>query len=175
MLGATAASYDVFKDFNKHVLQKAVKEINDITDITVTTENVRKGRSVESIRFNVFEKATHIIKDDVSTCEEFEDQPPDMNQLFLDQVFSSDYIDVGDPNDPLALCAEALPSNFTREQVELLRLLALEHMPFTIGTLADKEMWLYEYLQKKTKLMEATPGVQSPFAWLRKAVSEDWN
>ena len=56
MLGATAASYDVFKDFNKHVLQKAVKEINEITDINVTAENVRKGRTVVSIRFKVEEK-----------------------------------------------------------------------------------------------------------------------
>ena len=31
ILGATASSYDLFKDFNKHVLQKAIKEINEIT------------------------------------------------------------------------------------------------------------------------------------------------
>jgi hypothetical protein len=98
-----------------------------------------------------------------------------MNQIFLDQVFSSDYVDIGDPNDPLAMCAEALPSNFTREQVELLRLLALEHMPFSINSMAERDLWLYDFLHKKVKLMEATPEVHSPFAWLRKAVSEDWN
>ena len=175
MLGATAASYDVFKDFNKHVLQKAVKEINDITDITVTTENVRKGRSVESIRFKVFEKTTHVIKEDLDQITGVAETETDMNQIFMDEVFSSNFVDPNDPDDPLALCADALPSNFTREQVELLRLLAMEHMPFSINSVAERDMWLYDFLLKKVKLMEATPEVHSPFAWLRKAVSEDWN
>ena len=126
MLGATASSYDVFKDFNKHVLQKAVKEINDITDITVTTENIRKGRSVESIRFKVFEKSPHVIsKEDAEVFEDAEEAEFDANQVFMDQVFSSNFVDPDDPDDPLALFASALPSNFTREQVELLKLLAM--------------------------------------------------
>jgi hypothetical protein len=174
MLGATATSYDVFKDFNKHVLQKAIKEINEITDITVTTENVRKGRSVESIRFKVTEKANHVIsKEDTELlCKEKEDT--DMNQMFIDAVLTPSYVDPDDPDDPLALFASALPPSFTREQVEMLRLLALDHLPFTVGTLEDRDLWLHDYLYKKTKLLEATPDVYAPFAWLRRAVAEDW-
>jgi hypothetical protein len=41
--------------------------------------------------------------------------------------------------------------------------------------MAEKELWLFEYLQKKTMLMRASHGVQSPFGWLRQAVAEDWN
>lgn len=170
MLGATAASYDVFKDFNKHVLQKAVKEINEITDINVTTENVRKGRSVVAIRFKVEEKKQVLLdKEQAGLFDEDEDQ------MALDGVFDAEPSPVGDPDDPLALCADALPPDFTREQVEMLRTLALDHVPFTIRSLAEKELWLFEYLQQKTLLMKATPGVQSPFAWLRKAVAEDWS
>ena len=55
----------------------------------------------------------------------------------------------------------------------MLRLLALEHMPFTVG-LADRDLWLHDFLYKKTKLLEATPDVVSPFGWMRKAVLEDW-
>lgn len=174
MLGATATSYDVFKDFNKHVLQKAIKEINEITDITVTTENVRKGRSVESIRFKVTEKANHVIsKEDTELlCKEKEDM--DMNQMFIDAVLTPSYVDPDDPDDPMALFASALPPSFTREQVEMLRLLALDHLPFTVGTLEDRDLWLHDYLYKKTKLLEATPDVYAPFAWLRRAVAEDW-
>ena len=175
MLGATAASYDVFKDFNKHVLQKAVQEINEITDITVTTENIRKGRSVESIRFTVHEKTPHILsKEETELLGPMEEQV-DEDQVTLDEVFSSTYVDTNDPDDDLALIASALPSNFTREQVEMLRVLAIEHLPLTIRSVAERDMWLYDFLNKKTKLMEATPGVVSPFAWMRKAVSEDWN
>lgn len=175
MLGATAASYDVFKDFNKHVLQKAVQEINEITDIAVTTENIRKGRSVDSIRFTVHEKAPHILSKEETDLLGPMDEQVDEDQVMLDEVFSSAYVDINDPDDDLALIAAALPSNFTREQVEMLRVLAIEHLPFTIRTVAERDLWLYDFLNKKTMLMEATPGVVSPFAWMRKAVSEDWN
>ena len=168
MLGATASSYDVFKDFNKHVLQKAVKEINEITDITVTTENIRKGRSVASIRFTVEEKKQILLsKEEAELFQEDEDQ------VSLDGVFDSAPV-AYDPDDPLALCAEALPADFTREQVQLLRSLALDHLPFTVSSREEKELWLFEYLQKKTMLMKATPDVRAPFAWLRNAVAEDW-
>lgn len=169
MLGATASSYDVFKDFNKHVLQKAIKEINEITDITVTTENVRKGRSVVSIRFTVSEKNPHVIsKEDT---ELFGGEDVDMSQMFMEAVLLPDQ---ADRDDPLALCASALPPHFTREQVEMLRLLAIEHMPFTVGSLNEKDLWLHDFLLKKRRLMEATPNVHSPFAWLRRAIMEDW-
>ncbi len=178
MLGATAASYDVFKDFNKHVLQKAVKEINEITDIIVTTQNIRKGRSVESIQFTVTEKNPHILsKEDAELLSrdatEVVDEKDvvDMNQLFMDEVFGSS--NVG-PDDPLALVASALPASFTREQVEVIRLLAVEHLPGGLNSLEEKELWLYDFLVRKTTLMEATPDVVSPFGWMRKAVLEDW-
>lgn len=175
MLGATAASYDVFKDFNKHVLQKAVKEINDITDITVTTENVRKGRSVESIRFKVTVKSPHVIsKEDAELFENARAAEVDERQMYLEDVFSPTFVDPNDPDDSLVLLAEALPAGFTREQIELLKLLAMEHMPDWIRTVYDRDMWMHDFLFKKTKLMEATPDIQSPFAWMRRAVMEDW-
>ena len=170
MLGATAASYDVFKDFNKHVLQKAIKEINDITDINVTTENIRKGRSVVSIRFKVEEKKQILLdKEQAALFVEEEEE-----QVVLDGVLNGTPVPIDDPDDPLALCASALPPDFTREQVDMLRNLALNHTPFTLRSLAEKELWLFEYLQQKTLLMKATPNVVSPFGWLRQAVAEDW-
>ena len=129
MLGATKASYDVFKDFNKHVLQKAVKEINEITDITVTTENIRKGKSVVSIKFNVTEKSHLVIgKEDAELFNDAEhvEVEVDEGQMTFDDLNSATTID---PDDPLAFFADALPSGFSREQVELLRALALEHKP----------------------------------------------
>lgn len=176
ILGATAASYNVFKDFNKHVLQKAVKEINDVTDITVTTENIRKGKSVVSIKFNVTEKSPHVISkeeaDSYSDAENVEIEV-DEDQIYWDEAMGTIFVDVPDPDDPLALFASALPSNFTREQVELLRSLAAEHLPISMtGPTAD--LWLHDYLEQKTKLMQATPDVMNPYGWLRRAIMEDW-
>jgi hypothetical protein len=169
ILGATAASYDVFKDFNKHVLQKAVKEINEITDITVTTENVRKGRSVVSIKFTVTEKKQVLLDKEQADLFKNEEE-----QIKLEGVIDADPSPIGDPDDPLALCASALPADLTREQVELLRQLALEHLPFTVANMAERDLWLFDYLREKTMLMKATPNVVSPFGWLRQAVAENW-
>ena len=169
ILGATAASYNVFKDFNKHVLQKAVKEINEITDINVTTENIRKGKSVESIKFNVTEKSQHVItKEDADLFEDAEhvEVEVDEGQYTFD--------DIGDPNDPLTLFASALPTGFSREQVELLRTLALEHVPGDVSYGPKADLWVHDYLQQKTKLMQATPNVMNPFGWMRRAIMEDW-
>ena len=176
ILGATAASYNVFKDFNKHVLQKAVKEINEITDITVTTENIRKGKSVVSIKFNVTEKSHMVInKEDADLLDaEHVDVEVDEGQMTWDDVIEQPTVDLDDPNDPLALFADVLPSNFTREQVELLRTLALEHKPGDVGYGPAADLWLHSYLDQKAKLMRATPNVMNPFAWLRRAVAEDW-
>ena len=170
-LGATAASYDSFKAFNRAVLQKAITEINEITDINVTAENIRKGRFVSAIRFTVEEKNQILLdKDQAALFHEEEEE-----QVTLDGVNNATPSPIGDPDDPLSMCAEALPADFSREQVELLRSLALDHMPFTIGSRYEKELWLYDYLNQKTMLMKATPNVISPFGWMRQAVAEDWN
>lgn len=175
MLGATADSYDVFKDFNKHVLQKAIKEINERTDINVTAENVRKGRFVTAIRFTIEEKEQVLLdKEQAEILNQEAIEVEDADQITLAGMPKTEYVDADDPDDPMALFATVLPEEFTRGQIELLRLLALDHMPFTIATPAERDMWLCEYLRAKTMLMKASPNVQSPFAWLRQAVAEDW-
>ncbi len=174
ILGATASSYDVFKDFNKHVLQKAIKEINEITDIDVTAEKIRKGRAVVSIKFTVKDKKQILLDRDQAVHHVAEEEEEE--QISLPGVIEveENWVESADPDDPLALCAGALPEGFTREQVQLLRNLAIEHLPFTVASMTEKELWLREYLYKKTLLMKASHDVHSPFAWLRQAVAEDW-
>jgi hypothetical protein len=48
-----ASSYDQFKHFNLNVIQKAVKEINSVSDIYITPEYKREGRKVVAIKFQV--------------------------------------------------------------------------------------------------------------------------
>ena len=169
ILGATASSYDLFKDFNKHVLQKAIKEINEITDINVTTEHIRKGRSVVSIHFTVEEKKQLLLNK-----EQTELFIEESEQFTIDGVNDATPSPIGDPDDPLSFFAEALPRDFTREQVDLLVNLAVAHIPHSSYAQGEQDLWVYDYLQRKTMLMKASPGVNSPFAWLRQAVAEDW-
>lgn len=162
-LGATSATYDEFKRFNNMVLKKAVEEINQITDIDVTAENVKRGRSVVAIKFGVQQKKQVVL--DPHDLPGLEEETPDTRY--------EDSPAIPDPDDPLALAITALPPEFTREQVELLHDLAIPHIPEDKTTTNEQEMWIFEYLQQKVRLMK-TAHVKFPFGWLRRAVEEDW-
>lgn len=162
MLGATAASYKVFKDFNKHVLQKAVKEINEITDIIVGVENIKKGRSVVAIKFHVSSKE-NIIQD--------EDQ---MKLLPPEEPAPEPEYEIPSVNDPLNMSIEALPRELTRAQVESLHNLASGHVPYHVMSIVEKNMWISDYLQEKVLLMRADGNVKNAYKWLYGAVKDDW-
>ncbi|MDE1180758.1 replication initiation protein [Paraburkholderia sp.] len=51
LLGATQDYYDDFRRLNSKVIQKAVKEINEVSDIEVTIEYQKLGRSVVAVKF----------------------------------------------------------------------------------------------------------------------------
>lgn len=52
-LGATKSSYDVMRDFNRRVLDVAVADINDFSDLKVSYEKIKKGRTITDIRFKL--------------------------------------------------------------------------------------------------------------------------
>ena len=47
--------YDNFTNFNKYVLEKAITEINEKSELTVEIERLKKGRVIEGIRFNIIQ------------------------------------------------------------------------------------------------------------------------
>ncbi|MGF6870680.1 replication initiation protein [Paraburkholderia sp. MM5477-R1] len=53
LLGADASMYDEFKHFSAEVIKKAVKEINQVSNIIVSPEYKREARRVVQIRFLV--------------------------------------------------------------------------------------------------------------------------
>lgn len=53
----TIKSYDNFKDFRKKVLEIAIDEINELTDLTVSMEQITKGRKVEKVKFRIDTKS----------------------------------------------------------------------------------------------------------------------
>jgi len=168
-LGAASATYDEFKRFNNMVLKKAVDEINQITDIDVTAENIKRGRTVVAVKFSVQQKKQVVLNPGDLPASENEEMGEEPEQFFLDGFDPS----IPDPDDTLGLAISALPPDLTREQVELLRTLAVPHVPNDVQPGIDAELWIHDYLQKKTALMRAA-GAKHPFGWLRRAVEEDW-
>lgn len=61
LLGATSPTYADFRRLSELVLNKAVAEVNKVSDITVTPEYERKGRKVVGVRFVVEEKRQQTI------------------------------------------------------------------------------------------------------------------
>ena len=163
LLGATAPTYKEFKRFNNLVLQKSVKEINEITDLIVETETIKKGRSVVAIKFKVKNKELPM---NTEALEAPEDSGSEQGAEIVREIPSID--------DPLGMSISALPAEFTRAQVEMLHNAAARYVPYEVSSFDEKHMWISDYLQAKVLLMKATPGVRSPFKWLSKAVAEDW-
>lgn len=161
-LEATKKTYKEFKRFNELVLQKAIKEINELTDLNVDTEIIRKGRNAVAIKFSVKQKKVPelIIPAD--------SEPPMEGQI---NILEDDSIP--DVNDPMALFMSALPDYFDRDQAVLLRDLAIDHLPPYISTIEERELWLHDYVSRKVKLMAAS-RVENPFGWLRSAVENDY-
>ena len=50
-------SYDRFPDFRRKVLEIAIEEINEHTDIDLTMETITKGRKVVQVRFCISSKS----------------------------------------------------------------------------------------------------------------------
>lgn len=157
ILGANRSTYEDFKYFNHHVLKKAVKEINETTDIYVETEQIKNGQTVERIKFNVFQKTK---------------AKPEEVQLALEDFEAIE--DHADENDILNMFAEALPEWVTKAQVEELYGLAAPHVPYEVMNFHEKNIWIYDYMRKKTLMLRAEPGVEKPYAWLKKAIKENW-
>lgn len=57
-------------------MEKAQEEINELSDITITFEPIKRGRRVERIRFNIQPKTpleraimNHVVTDKLDKCE----------------------------------------------------------------------------------------------------------
>lgn len=152
-----------FKNFKQDILDKAIKETNEKTDLTFSYEPQKTGRRVTGIKFT-------LLRDEVELPLE-----PDPDQLMLDE-FGDDELDPTNDVFGSNLYKEALPDDLTPEQVEMLRALAVEKIQYdsSVG-LSGMQMKVADYLSRKHKLMLAQKApVKNHFAWLRKAIENDW-
>lgn len=177
LLGATSSTYAEFKRFNDLILKKAVAEINEMTDINVEVERIRKGRTVVSLKF-IITNSTQAIPPVPEPAEIVPDEDPFEEEEDEPNLF--DFQQEDDPctpykYDPLDLLMEDLPRDFTREQAQVIRDAAMKHLPYEVTSFGEKDLWISDYVQSKVRLMKAqNPPVTSKYGWLRKAVAEDW-
>lgn len=60
LMGVPASKYDVFRDFKRRVLDKAVDEVNTYSDLIIAAEYIREGRRVVRVRFSLKERAKRL-------------------------------------------------------------------------------------------------------------------
>lgn len=57
LMGVPQGKYDIFRDFKRRVLDKAIDEVNTYSDLIIVAEYVREGRKVARVRFKLKERA----------------------------------------------------------------------------------------------------------------------
>lgn len=57
LMGVPAGKYDIFRDFKKRVLDKAIDEVNTYSDLIITSEYQKEGRKVIKVRFTLKDRA----------------------------------------------------------------------------------------------------------------------
>src|SRR3990167_9080619 len=56
LMGVLPGKYDIFRDFKRRVLDKAIEEVNAYSDLIIISEFIREGRKVKKIRFSLKER-----------------------------------------------------------------------------------------------------------------------
>lgn len=165
VIRCTEPLYDEYKYLNQRILKKCVEEVNLKTDLTFSYEPVRRGRKTTSIKFN-------LVKDEVLLLEHHSaDDDIDPDQLTID-----DYEEIEDGQSSyLDLLIEQIPG-YTPEDLDLLYSLAVESgaIPYEPHHPLPVEIRICEYIKCKIKLMNSYPNIKSKMAWLKKAVTENW-
>lgn len=200
LLGIEPGAYLEYKDFRKWVIDKTQKELAAQTDIQFSYSPVRAGHKVAALAFEISENTANFPQ--MSIAEWIDMQPEESGGPPALPVISSGgeaapvisagaeaapVISSGGPPaqleaapvfmpEELELYAEALPEGMTPGEVDALQNEARKHINGPQNRF-EADIMIFDYLQAKTKLMNAQRTAVKPenrFAWLKKAVAEDW-
>ena len=169
MLGIDADAYPEYKIFARAVLKKCQKALEKHTDICFDFSAV--GRPAKAVHFDIYKNEDYVLPAFLAEAEESVIDAEVVNDDNTEEQVSL-FDDVPD-EDPWQLSIDALPDWLSRSQVAELRELARPHIPFETP-LNQAEEWFYHYFRQKVLRMEATKNIQNRYAWVRKAVAENY-
>lgn len=75
LMGVPEGMYDIFRDFKRRVLDKAIDEVNTYSDLIIASDFVKEGRKVVKVRFTLKERAkkTRLGHKSIATAKEESD------------------------------------------------------------------------------------------------------
>lgn len=171
IIDALQKSYESFKEFRRRVLDPAIEEINEKTDITASYERKVRGRLTVGLTFTVAgKKATNLIEED------------DMEQIgmFDDELAAS--IETSDEDDDdIDFWRDALKESsfLTNEQIEEIHL-ALIQCPYASVLAYDRhlhgverDLALHGYLMAQDRYTRSHKP-KNYYSYLLQAIRDDY-
>ena len=145
LLAAKEKSYEEFKVFNRSILQKAEKEINENTDIRFNYEKILQGRRVVGICFNIYP-----VKEKVEVLDKKGNEKPKWKQhLTQEEIFYK------------RINEDAFDGSFTLEETKyLVHLGEKRASQLSISTSEKKEedsLKIEYYKEKYLEMLAANP------------------
>ncbi|MCL2400669.1 MAG: replication initiation protein [Defluviitaleaceae bacterium] len=153
------SAYNEFKIFRRDVLDKAISEVNKLTDIEFKYVTEKRGRTVVSIKFELIKEKDKYVEQlaSDSVCDNFcEDDECDIENQNLD------------------LLMDACNKKFSREQInELLQIIICKEIPEH-----KNGIWIsrFHYLSQKYAILEHYASIKkipNKFKYLKKIIEND--
>lgn len=158
MLNCHAKTFLEFKEFNKQILKKCQKEINEKTDISYTYTTVKKGRKVVAISFEV-ERKPRI---------ESSAEPATPVKEILEHEAAVDISSASQPVEPPRKSGfHSLEQDFTPEEIQTLIIIINAKLSKPNNNLANKIL-----SAKYAECKLTCPNVEKPFAYFLASVTK---
>jgi len=167
-------SYNEFKDFKRYVLDKALDEVNKLTDIEFKYTTEKRGRKVIAINFElVKEKNEYIVQ---QTLDSFISNYPDIdddeawNNIGWDEDEEEDEIENPNLDFLMGTCYD----EFSKEQInELLQIIVCKKIPEH-----EHGIWVarYHYLAQKYAILNHYASIKkipNRFKYLKKIIENE--
>ena len=152
-----------YRNFKQDILDKALAEVNEKTDLGFKYTTIKTGRKVTSIKFTLVRDETDV---------------PELPDADEEQFTLFDEPSYDDASDPVLMFADALPDSLTYEQVKELAGYAYDHVPYDPRNPLPRDNRVADYLRRKTLQMNSYSStkekVKSPYNWLKKAIMQNW-
>lgn len=176
-MDALEKSKDNFSEFKRRALDPAIKEINTITDLYVEYTPIKEGRKVAFVEFLIIPKSeipTNATENDkkLEAKKDFYFDDPDLDEFYEDEEDSEE----AERRKRLDLFIDALPDILTLDEVDALQMAARKKVDPSDPN-NDVDLQIYHLLTQKVLLLKASRKPVKKeyyFAWLKKAIDEDW-
>lgn len=153
-MDAMEKSKNNISEFKRRALDPALEEINDITDLEVTYEEIKKGRKVTHIEFTILNKK-NVRNPDQPINQEYSDDPEDFEQYTEADENTDEESHEAFYREHYGLIMDEFPQ-FSGEEVSKLFAAAIKYLDLIGLTKDEKQIKMIEHIRPMWEKIEAT-------------------